>query len=630
MEENKQNGTIYISAQEEITEIIDRIKNAPQRTVTLVVPKEAALFQDITNLKILQKKAEQIGKDISISRAGEDGTLMKAASASKAPAISMDMNGMIKKPSSGAGGIKRISDMVQKKETVDLRKINLAKKIEEEEKAYETPEPLEYEHPRETEYAEEKIPIRESSYDYTKKEAESSATAPLPKQEEREELFWEDLAENKIAEREQREEKIEGLFEGHRRVVPPREENNTFENPYNTKKKKKKHSVLPTISARFFAFFILICVLTASLCLFFILPKAEIAIALKSEEVEGDFSFIANEKIFNINEESGEIPAAKTDITSEKKQTFATTSKKRVTEKATGEITILNECSTGAQVLVAGTRFLSKTDGKIFKIEETATVPGFTKPEADIVPGQKTVRAVAAEAGEAYNISVSNFTIPAYQEKGDWRYSCLYARSDKAMSGGMDKEVAYVSQADYDKAKETLTTILKQENKIKIEEQKDEQLIFLNDASDEGTVTEASSVKVGDIADSFEMSATIKKSVLSVTKTDLEALLKKKIAELSTFENAKAQDETLAYTLGDILKKDNAIRLNVSARENFAFELDKDKIREEIAGKNREELNTYFSKMDGIKSVSVNLWPFWVSNVPESHGKIEINFESVN
>jgi hypothetical protein len=41
-------------------------------------------------------------------------------------------------------------------------------------------------------------------------------------------------------------------------------------------------------------------------------------------------------------------------------------------------------------------------------------------------------------------------------------------------------------------------------------------------------------------------------------------------------------------------------------------------------GKNKQELNDYFTAMNGIKSVSVNLWPFWVSKVPGSVNKINI------
>ncbi len=295
-----------------------------------------------------------------------------------------------------------------------------------------------------------------------------------------------------------------------------------------------------------------------------------------------------------------------------------------MTERARGKIVIHNECSTGPQTLVAGTRFRSQ-DGKIFKIEEAANVAGFTKPEDEIVPGKEIVPVIAEEAGEAYNIAAASFTIPRLQEMGSWKYSCLYARSEDAMAGGMDKEVAYVSQADYDNAKSTLLAQARKENDKKADLQSSDTEIFLSDASDEGTAEEKSSVAAGALGESFSMTVSVKKSVLSVAKKDIEEILEEKIAALNTYENARPVQGSLAYEAGDLIKKDGKLSIDVSASESFAFALDREKIKKEIAGRDKEELNEYFGKMSGIKSVSVNFWPFWVTSVPQSADKITLS-----
>ncbi|MFA7169780.1 MAG: hypothetical protein WC178_02910 [Candidatus Paceibacterota bacterium] len=624
MEEEKQTKIIYVNTDSEITEIVDLIKDVPQKIITLIIPKEAAIFQDITNLKILQKKSEEIGKKISISKTEEKNIQGKLVSG-------MDLQNITKKTqipkmsSHITQRTKRVSDMVQKNETVDLRQISLEK----EKKGKLAP----------LQNLKDEILIKTSHEDsflqdnpisgYLDDSQKERNSVEIPKTvEEKEEFFWEDLSENKLIENEDRKEKVNELFDERGRLEPENDRVDDFDFAYTSnKKKRKKFSILPTISARFFTLFILICIFTASLSLFFILPKADVSVALKKEDVSGDFTFTANEDIYDIDVDAGQLPAIRTEISSEKTQTFTASSKKRVSEKASGEITILNECSTGAQVLVAGTRFLSKSDGKIFKIEETVTIPGFTKPEADTVPGQKVAKVVAAEAGETYNIEAGTFTIPAYQEKGDWRYSCLYARSDVAMAGGSDKEVTYISQAEYDKAGEALSTLVREENDIKVSEQKSEDLLFLNNTNEEGEVTITSSSKVDEIADSFEMTANIKKSVLSITRGDLESLLKTKVAKLNNFENAKEMDGSLLYEMGDIIEKDKQISFNISATESFVFNLEQDQIKEGVAGKNKEELNEYFAKMSGVKSVSVNLWPFWVNRVPENLDKINITLD---
>lgn len=622
MEEDKKLDTIYIRENDEISDIIERIKNINGKSVTLAVSEGAIVLQDVINLKILQKKAEELGKEISIAKLdGSDfyKTAENNVSGAKRDSDTVSSFSAIKKPVSSSN-VKRFSDIVKRNETVDLRNIRSEKQI----KQIEDNSDFE----RNTDNT-ASLSLEENKEKIEEFQPEKVFTAEGENETDKNN-FWEVLKEEKQNNEADNSLKVEKkkLFDDHGRASEEVKEMNNLDFSYAyPKKKKKKFAVLPTISARFFASFIALCILTAALALYFILPKVDIVIAMKKEEVKGDYSFVLDEKISEINSEEGKIPVAKTEITNEKAQTFTASSKKRVTEKAVGEITILNECSTGSQVLVAGTRFASK-DGKVYKIEETATIPGFTKPEADIVPGQKTAKVVAAEAGESYNIAATTFIIPAYKEKGDWRYSCLYAKSDKAMTGGLDKEVVYVSQEEYDKAVETITADAKEENKTKVAEQKNDDFIYIDDEEKDATVKVASSsAKVNDIAEKFTITVSATKSVQSIKKKDLEDILADKIAATSEFKNAKPVEGSLLYQIGDIVKKDNEISLNISASEDFTFEIDQDKIKKDIAGKNKEELNEYFSKMSGVRSVSVNPWPFWVNKVPASYDKINITLD---
>lgn len=605
MEDNPSN-TISIGEQDEIVEIIEKIKNVPARTVTLSIPKGAIILQDVTNLKILQKKVETLGKEISISRSGDLGLSAAAetlAAASSAKKIAPEISGQ--RFSHLSSRIKRVSDMVETNGTVDLRQMRPGKPASAPKSAA-APEPI------------RTLPIETSA-----KGKEDDFLSKIGAEKKALVRSLPDDAPASAPEKPARDPK--DLFAANPRLKGEKRDRYDFSDL--SRKKKKRSSVLPTISAKFFAFFILICVLTASAALFFILPKATIAVALKKETVKSDFTFQADPNAQEIDAEEGKLPAAKSEITSEKTQTFETKSKKKVTEKATGAITIYNECSTGEQVLVAGTRFLSKDTGKIFKIESGVTIPGFDKPEDETVPGSKTVKVVAEGVGESYNIAPTSFTIPKLQELSSWKYSCLYARSAAAMTGGLDKEVGYVAQADYDQAVATLTAAVKEANQKKLGEQKSDELIYINDLSDEGKVSAKSPAKVGDVADKFDLTVSIVKSVSSVTKADLETLLADKIKSSSQFENAEAVADSLLYEVGDIASADKKTTLSVSAQQDFAFHLDEEALKSDLGSKNRQQLNDYFAKIDGIKSVSIKLWPFWVDKVPNSQDKIFLTVE---
>lgn len=64
---------IYIEIDDEITAIYDRLKQMKLKNLYLVVPKRAVLFQSIVNLKILKRKAEDLGKNIFIVTNDQNG-----------------------------------------------------------------------------------------------------------------------------------------------------------------------------------------------------------------------------------------------------------------------------------------------------------------------------------------------------------------------------------------------------------------------------------------------------------------------------------------------------------------------------------------------------------------------------
>src|SRR5947209_16320194 len=50
--------TIYIDIDDEITGIIDKLKASSGKVVALVLPKRAAVFQSIVNMKLLKRAAD--------------------------------------------------------------------------------------------------------------------------------------------------------------------------------------------------------------------------------------------------------------------------------------------------------------------------------------------------------------------------------------------------------------------------------------------------------------------------------------------------------------------------------------------------------------------------------------------
>lgn len=57
---------IYLEKDDEITSVVDKLKNIDAAYLDIVIPKEAIMLQSVINLKLLKRQAEALGKEITI------------------------------------------------------------------------------------------------------------------------------------------------------------------------------------------------------------------------------------------------------------------------------------------------------------------------------------------------------------------------------------------------------------------------------------------------------------------------------------------------------------------------------------------------------------------------------------
>jgi len=53
---------VYIDLDDEITSIIDKVENAKEKMVALVLPKRATVMQSIVNMRLLKRAADSAGR----------------------------------------------------------------------------------------------------------------------------------------------------------------------------------------------------------------------------------------------------------------------------------------------------------------------------------------------------------------------------------------------------------------------------------------------------------------------------------------------------------------------------------------------------------------------------------------
>ena len=108
--------------------------------------------------------------------------------------------------------------------------------------------------------------------------------------------------------------------------------------------------------------------------------------------------------------------------------------------------------------LVTNTRFES-ADGKIFKIKDSAVVPGYTLDGTKKIPGVTTAEVYADQPGEGYNKAPGKFSIPGFKDSPE--YTTIYAQSTETFVGGFNGKRFKIEDSELQTAQQALQTELR-------------------------------------------------------------------------------------------------------------------------------------------------------------------------
>jgi len=291
-----------------------------------------------------------------------------------------------------------------------------------------------------------------------------------------------------------------------------------------------------------------------------------------------------------------------------------------VQEKASGEITIFNEYSENSQKLIRNTRFES-TDGKIYRIEESTDVPGYTEVSGSIRPGQITVTVYADEAGEDYNLESDDFKIPGFEDQEP--YDFFYAKTETSITGGFDGIRKIVSESDIENGSEELTSDLKSKLITELNEQVTEEFyIYYSDESFNFDNITQESIDGSDNV-SLKMRGRISANIFN--KTDLS----NSVAE-NLFTNYFTNENTLIDNFESINVEitnntDSGLEfITVSGDSNFIWQIDDSKLKKDLVGIEKKTLSSVMQDYTEIQTAEAVIKPFWRSTFPEKEKDIEI------
>ncbi len=297
---------------------------------------------------------------------------------------------------------------------------------------------------------------------------------------------------------------------------------------------------------------------------------------------------------------------------------------KRVERKASGTIIIYNNFSSATQRLIKNTRF-ETPDGKIYRIQESIVVPGQTTSGVKKLPGSIEAVVYADQAGESYNIGLSDFTVPGFKSSPD-RYTGFYARGKTPMDGGFVGVAPFVSPEKVSAARASLRKALEEKLVADAKGKISADSVMLTGGyafvSRSESETEGADEKV-EVTERGTLTGFVFTKAALASYIARRAVLRYDDAPVS-FNAA----ETLAFSFlnkADFGKNaDGRVLFGLDGSGEIVWNLDADRLKAELSGKAKSDTVSVLASYGAIERSQVVIRPFWKKAFPDNIKKISV------
>lgn len=287
--------------------------------------------------------------------------------------------------------------------------------------------------------------------------------------------------------------------------------------------------------------------------------------------------------------------------------------------KATGKVDMTTQDCTppySVSAVPAGTGISS--NGKTYITSEKADFSPTTFDFGTSCWNYKAtgISITAQSGGSSFNTGSTTFTVAGRSG----------VSATGSASGGTDKVVKVVSQADIDGAKQKIT----EQDTLPIRQELETALVGRNLFPLSATLTVGEpettvSAEANTEADTVTVTQIITYTLRGVKEEDLEKIV---AADVGTRIDTKKQS-ILSYGLDDAYfaiqgmnGEDMTVSMQTTAVAGAALNIDD--IKREVAGKKAGDARTLISAHPGVTEVAVDYSPFWVSAIPKKTDKITV------
>ena len=353
-----------------------------------------------------------------------------------------------------------------------------------------------------------------------------------------------------------------------------------------------------------------------------ILPRAKIELSLEKKNLDFVGTMIASADIKENNFARDEVMVRGVNFLEKKNITkaYPASGKKYVERKAAGEIVIYNNFSSAPQTLVATTRFVA-LDGKVYRLDNTVTVPGAESVGGKLTPSSIRAAVTAEKAGEEYNLSPGmKFRIPGFE--GTAKYDGFYAELKDSIIGGFLGESSLPSPEDMVSARADAEKSLEEIIKTQLLFNLPPEVKVLNNAY-QFKITDTKVNEVADQVGKFTITVYGEAKLIGFREPELVEVIGRGLIGKSG-NDFKVENYELEY--GDpALNAEGVLNVPVKFKSVWVRTFDIDNFKREAAGKKQAGLQALIFSIPGIQSGEARLWPFWVTRVPKNTDRIIVD-----
>lgn len=379
-------------------------------------------------------------------------------------------------------------------------------------------------------------------------------------------------------------------------------------------RKKKSRSL-------FYALIVFFVIMAGGVIASILMQGAELTVYPRHKEPNINATFTANRE-----PKPDELTYEIMTLEAEGERQVTASGQEEVKSQAEGTILIYNKHQTDPIRLVTNTRFETES-GLIFKIKDSAVVPGYTiDNEGQIAPGVTTAEVYADEVGDQYNVGPSTFKIPGFKNYPE--YKTVYAESVETMTGGFSGQKFIIDENELKTAKQALQMELRNSLLERVDSELPAGFVKF-DGAVTFTYVSLPSVEYGDNL------ATIKEKALLRIPLFPEEEFADYIAAASIpgYEGEPVRIHsydsfkfgyTSATTSASDISTVNSITFKLVGKPQIIWKFDEGKLKTDLLNANKTALPSILGAYPAIEKAEAVIRPFWKSKFPTDMAHIEI------